>query len=244
MQTLAFFILCLHVAKLYAILNLIEKRYTMALTRIVGDIHGLFNDYKAHALHDFEGPHIQIGDFGVGFGQSDYWHESVDAYMCASNGRFIRGNHDKPAQCHEMRSWIPDGTVQNDVMYIGGAWSIDNPNAPPGWYKRTANVDWWADEECSEQQFAVFADIYDLVRPRVLITHDCPHRIATEMFWSSGLLSGPRYNTRTGDFLQRLQDIHQPELHFFGHWHESMSYRSGRTHFQCIGILDYVDVEL
>jgi hypothetical protein len=39
-------------------------------------------------------------------------------------------------------------------------------------------------------------------------------------------------------------DIHQPDEWYFGHWHTSMQYKHGRTMFQCIGILDYVDVEL
>lgn len=217
---------------------------TKQLTRLVGDIHGLFNDYKAYALDKFDGPHIQIGDFGVGFGQSDYWHESVDAHMMASNGRFIRGNHDNPATCKTFKSWIPDGRVENDVMFIGGAWSIDNPQAPPGWYRRTKDYDWWEDEECSDGQFAQMLDVYKTVKPRVMITHDCPHEIADDMFWKSGLLTGPRYNTRTGDFFQKLLDTHQPDFHFFGHWHNTMHYKYGNTHFMCLGILDHIDVDL
>ena len=36
---------------------------TKQLTRLVGDIHGLFNDYKAYAIDKFEGPHIQVGAY-------------------------------------------------------------------------------------------------------------------------------------------------------------------------------------
>ena len=55
----------------------------MTLTRLIGDIHGQVYDYKAYAIDNFEGPTIQIGDFGIGFGQGDYWHESVDAFHVA-----------------------------------------------------------------------------------------------------------------------------------------------------------------
>jgi hypothetical protein len=41
-----------------------------------------------------------------------------------------------------------------------------------------------------------------------------------------------------------MLDIHQPEEWYFGHWHKTMQYKYGRTYFHCIGILDYVDVEL
>lgn len=216
----------------------------MTLTRLIGDIHGQMSEYMVYGIDNFEGPTIQIGDFGVGFGQSDYWHERINTHMSDGTHRFIRGNHDNPAKCKEMVGWIPDGRVENDVMFIGGAWSIDNPDAPPGWYKRTAGYDWWDDEECSDEQFEHMLDVYSTVKPRVMITHDCPHNIAGHMFWDTGFLNGPRYPTRTGDFLQKLFEIHQPEFHFFGHWHKSMQYKHGRTMFQCIGIYDFVDVEL
>lgn len=214
-------------------------------TRLIGDIHGMMYDYKAFSLNNWDGPSIQIGDFGIGFGQGDYWHENVNAFHSDGTHRFIRGNHDNPTICKkEMVGYIPDGTVENDVMFIGGAWSIDNPNAPPGWYRRTVDLDWWEDEECSNEEFYRFAEIYATIKPRVMITHDCPHSVAGEMFWGSGFLKGPRYRTRTGDFLQTLFEMHQPEEWYFGHWHKTMAYKSGRTTFQCIGELDYIDVEL
>jgi hypothetical protein len=213
-------------------------------TRLIGDIHGDFYSLRASALHDWEGPFIQIGDFGVGFGQSDYWHESVDAYMCAANGRFIRGNHDNPAQCKQMSSWISDGSIEGDVMFIGGAWSIDNPAAPPGWYRRTPGVDWWEDEQCSDEQLEQMFKTYAEAKPRVMITHDCPALISKRMFFDSGLLKGLTYPNRTSAAFDRMLDIHQPESWYFGHWHHTTTYTYNRTHFQCIGTLDYVDVDL
>jgi predicted phosphodiesterase len=216
----------------------------MTLTRLIGDIHGQINDYKVYSIGNFEGPTIQIGDFGIGFGQSDYWHESIDAYHMASNNRFIRGNHDNPAMCKTMSSWIKDGTVENDVMFIGGAWSIDNPNAPPGWYKRTAGYDWWPEEELSQEELERMIDIYSTVRPRVMITHDCPRTVSREMFFNSGLLNGPEYPNRTSTALELMFEIHQPEFWYFGHWHFTRQYSKNGTVFQCIGELEYVDVEL
>ncbi len=216
----------------------------MTLTRLIGDIHGQISEYLVYGIDKFEGPTIQIGDFGIGFGQSDYWHERINKLHTDEPHRFIRGNHDNPAKCKEMVGWIKDGTVENDVMFIGGAWSIDNPDAPPGWYKRTKDIDWWDDEECSDEQFDIFLDTYLSVKPRVMITHDCPHNIAGHMFWDTGLLKGPRYSTRTGDFLQKLFELHQPENWYFGHWHYTMQYKHSNTNFHCLGIYDYVDVEL
>jgi hypothetical protein len=216
----------------------------MTLTRIIGDIHGKLHDYQLYSIGEFDGPTIQIGDFGIGFA-GNYWDERVNELHADGTHRFIRGNHDKPAHCKsEMVGYIADGTVENDVMFIGGAWSIDNPNAPPGWYCRTADVDWWADEECSDEEFLRFAEMYSIMRPRVMITHDCPWKVSKEMFFNSGFINGVHYPTRTGAFFDKLMEIHQPNEWYFGHWHTTMQYKYGRTIFQCIGELDYVDVEL
>jgi hypothetical protein len=216
----------------------------MTLTRLIGDIHGMVNDYKAYAIDKFEGPTIQIGDFGIGFGQGDYWHESVDDYHTRGGHRFIRGNHDNPDMCKTMSGWIKDGTVENDVMFIGGAWSIDNPAAPPGWYRRTAGYNWWFDEECSDEQFEQMFETYKTVKPRVMITHDCPAKVSYPMFWGSGFIKGPVYPNRTSDCFDRFIDAYEPEAWYFGHWHKTMAHKHGRTMFQCIGELDYIDVEL
>jgi hypothetical protein len=212
----------------------------MTLTRLIGDIHGAVHDYKCAASI----PSIQLGDFGIGFGQSDAWHNNINEFQRTGNHRFIRGNHDNPAYCKRMSNWIVDGTIENDTMFIGGAWSIDNPNAPPGWYRRTPNVDWWADEECSDEAFESMYGVYKVAKPRVMITHDCPASISYSMFWGSGFIKGPAYPNRTAAWLQRFYDAHQPDEWYFGHWHSCMTYKHGNTRFQCIGELDYIDVEL
>jgi hypothetical protein len=209
--------------------------------RLIGDIHGDLYTYKL--LCESAEASIQIGDFGIGFGQSDYWHESVDAYNCAGHNRFIRGNHDNPARCRTMQSWIADGTVEDDIMFIGGAWSIDNPEAPPGWYRRTVDVSWWADEECSDDEFERMFEVYQTARPRIMITHDCPAQIADQMFWKSGIVRGPQYTNRTSAALDRFYEAHQPEYWFFGHWHRT-SVLQQDTCFVCVGELDYIDLDL
>jgi predicted phosphodiesterase len=216
----------------------------MTLTRLIGDIHGLVYEYKSYAIGDFDGPTIQLGDFGVGFGQSNLWYEGLSSFMTKNNARMIRGNHDNPSVCKEMPGWINDGTVEDDIMYIGGAWSIDNPVAPPGWYRRTAGVDWWFDEECSDEQFEQMFEKYKQVKPRVMITHDCPATVSREMFWGSGFLKGPIYPNRTSAWFDRFYEAHQPEFQFFGHWHKSMTYKRGNTTFVCLGELDTIDVDL
>lgn len=210
-------------------------------TRLIGDIHGELYSYQTYALHDAPERSIQIGDFGIGFA-GDYWHENVSEWQRANPGhRFIRGNHDNPSLCKQMPGYIPDGTVEGDVMYVGGAWSID-------WQYRTEGVSWWQDEQLSVAEFEQLIDQYADVRPRVVITHDGPDQITDAMFIKAGLAIGGSHarkiSTRTGLALQAMLDIHKPDFWFFGHWHHTTQLVSDGTRFVCLGELDYVDVTL
>lgn len=210
-------------------------------TRLIGDIHGRIYDYQAYSIHSFDGPTIQVGDFGVGFA-GPYWHENVASWQKDNpQHRFIRGNHDDPARCKTMPGYITDGRVEGHTMFIGGAWSIDH-----AW--RTEGINWWKDEELSYGQFEQLIDIYSVVRPRVMITHDCPTLAAVELFQKRGLLIGGSSakleNTRTASAFQTMYSIHQPAFWFFGHWHHTVHQKIGNTHFQCIGELDYIDFDL
>jgi predicted phosphodiesterase len=212
----------------------------MTLTRIIGDIHGefeLYHDTATNAIN-FGGcdETIQVGDFGVGF-SGPYWHDRVDEFHWGGVHRFIRGNHDNPSKCKEMPGWIKDGRVENDVMFIGGAWSIDQAY-------RTEGVSWWRDEELSSSELYEMHSVYSCVKPRVMITHDCPLHISKAMFFDTGIIKGPNYPTRTGQAFDAMSAVHEPDFHFFGHWHHSMAYKHGKTTYVCLGIHDYIDVDL
>lgn len=211
----------------------------MTLTRLIGDIHGEWYEYHANASAAPDGQSIQVGDFGIGFA-GPYWHDRVDEFHEGGNHRFIRGNHDDPKRCQEMIGWIADGTVENNTMFVGGAWSIDY-----AW--RTEGVSWWRDEELSVEQLYQVCDVYRMVKPKVMITHDCPSQASWEMFCLSGIATmagGKQIKTRTGEALQAMFESHQPEFWFFGHWHYTMAKQIGRTTFVCLGESDFIDVDL
>lgn len=218
----------------------------MPLTRIIGDIHGKFYDYEVECLkmgfrHNKENVpthSVQVGDFGVGFA-SNYWHNELNKWMYDNpTHKFIRGNHDSPQKCKEMHGYILDGSVDGNVMYVGGAWSIDHAF-------RTEGVDWWADEELSVEELNKIYDRYVLYKPKILITHDCPTTVAYDMFIANGksLTGTYQIKTRTGEALQAMFDAYQPKFWFFGHWHHTRQATINGTRFVCLGELDYVDVD-
>lgn len=212
----------------------------MKKVRLIGDIHGEFNEYKEFVAKDAEYS-IQVGDFGVGFSQGDFWHEIVNDFHASGNHRFIRGNHDNPETCKkEMVGWIKDGVVENNVMFVGGAWSIDQDYRTPGY-------NWWSGEQLSNQEMDIVFDTYCATKPEVMITHDCPTLVAYHMFIRNGLRTyggSALHLTRTGELFQRMIESHQPKYWFFGHWHHTKELNLGGTHFHCLGEMEYVDFDL
>lgn len=213
----------------------------MTSTRIIGDIHGDFFSYQM-ALSGID-QSIQLGDFFIGLGGNDYWHERINDFHSQNPGhRFIRGNHDDPARCkNEMVGWIPDGTIEGDTMLVGGAFSIDH-------FRRQAGVNWWEDEELSIEELYRLINLYAQAKPRIMITHDAPISVSEAMFVKTGLAIGKRnakaLPTYTGYALETMWSIHKPEIWMFGHWHHTTEFDAFGTHFHCLGLNDYVDFDL
>jgi hypothetical protein len=214
-------------------------------TRLIGDIHGKWLQYQnvISNPNDACSTSIQIGDFGWGFGQRQEYVDQTLNFMNSGNHRFIRGNHDNPEVCRTIPGYIEDGTVEGDTMFIGGAWSIDNPNAGPGWYRRSEGYDWWPDEQCNDEQFEKFIDTYSKVKPKIMVTHDCPKSVSAQLF-DIGTLHKPYYPNRTAEAFQIMFEIHQPERWYFGHWHIDAEMMINGTMFQCISELNHTDVQL
>ena len=211
--------------------------------RVLGDVHGKFRSYK-RIIRDVPRS-IQVGDMGVGFYYYDVDREIKASqnppYDSMSKGdhRFIRGNHDNPRVCATQRFWIPDASVVDGIFLMGGAHSIDREY-------RTEGLDWWADEELSYEELSRAIDVYASTKPDVVITHECPDRVANEyLAWANKakIMDG----SRTRQALDRMYEIHQPRLWLFGHWHQTFRLRlKGNdriTTFQCLGELDHCDVE-
>lgn len=212
----------------------------MAKTRFIGDVHGYKYELSLvlNNIPDDVTSVVQVGDMNVGMGQGDFWHESLEDMLQAVNGRFIRGNHDNPFQCREMRTWIRDGRIENGVMFIGGAWSID-------YQWRTKGVDLFEDEELSMQQFYGLISTYNYIKPRVMVTHDCPLSVSNKLFIERGKsFSGAQYKTRTGSAFEEMFSIHKPDLWIFGHWHNNVDEVVDGTRFICLNELSYADIDL
>jgi len=205
------------------------------IVRFVGDIHGDFGWYQ-RIIEDAE-TSVQVGDYGVGF--DTFTDDRMEAWGKENlQHRFIRGNHDDKMTALRMENFIPDGSYdhQNNLMYVGGAWSID-------YAFREEGKNWWHDEECSTAEFSLYKDLYTRFKPRIMVTHDCPMQIIEK----ANLLNpafGGKVNTRTGFRLGQMFHLHKPKLWIFGHWHKPVDMVIGDTRFICLDIGQSVDINL
>ncbi len=209
--------------------------------RLIGDCHGLYDRYKT-VIKDAPGGSIQVGDMGVGFiyptgpREGEFFPNPPHDSMVKYKARFIRGNHDNPGVCKDQSQWIPDGTVEGDTMFIGGAISVDRE-------RRIENYSWWAKEELSIAELNDLTDKYLDIRPRVMITHDCPHEVAEQVLAvaNRGFGSWNKLESRTCQAFQSMWSAHSPELWVFGHYHYSFDHVLRGTRFICLNELEYKD---
>lgn len=202
--------------------------------RFIGDVHGKWARYKT--IIEGCDASIQVGDFGVGFrhpySEIPMANPPYDA-MIKGNHRFIRGNHDNPNACKTQKLYIADGTIEGNVMFIGGAFSIDRAF-------RTENYTWWADEELSNGDLNRMMDIYLEHKPEIMVTHECPDSIAMQVF---PFMKG-EYPSRTRQAFEGMWDMHKPKLWIYGHWHHSVDQEISGTRFICLNELEYKDIDL
>lgn len=203
--------------------------------RYIGDVHGRFSTYKKIIYTATES--IQVGDMGVGFidptGEEAYTNPPFHA-MAKGNHRFIRGNHDNPRECLRHKFCIRDGHYENGTMFIGGGLSIDRA-------LRVEGYTWWRNEEVSHPAFLDICNYYNTMKPKIMVTHDCPEIIADEVLRSinKAKCDDP---SRTRQAFQSMWEGHKPDLWIFGHWHHSLDIVRLGTRFICLAELEYKDI--
>lgn len=195
---------------------------------LVGDVHSNIADY-VRLVRD-SAYSIQLGDLGF-----DY---SLLQQLDPACHRFLPGNHDNyaalpPHALGDFGVWkVPDAEPEDlsgDLFFVRGAWSIDRSS-------RTENVDWFAQEELSDEQFAAAIALYAELKPDFVISHDCPRSLLR-------YVSNFGSPSRTNRHLQRMLEIHRPKRWFFAHHHFNWSKQIEGTLFFCLSEWAAVDMD-
>lgn len=196
--------------------------------RLIGDVHGHFKLYQDIINQDTASDMtIQVGDFGAGFAEipePDPKH------------KFIRGNHDNPAICRAHPNWIPDGAfwIKESMYFLGGGLSIDRAN-------RVLGETYWDDEELSFSELNNELTRFEILKPRIVVSHCAPHDVGAQMFPTN---TKKYFDSRTANAFDAMLVTHRPEIWIFGHYHQTVRQVINGTTFICLGELHSMSLEV
>jgi len=200
---------------------------------VIGDIHGKVDRYlKLLARHRGE-PSVQLGDFGIGFPGDE------PIPPLPGNAWFLRGNHDNPEAARSHGNYLGDygsRTIDGSrIFYLSGAWSCDQ------WH-RTEGVNWWRDEELRVAELQAAVDLYEKLKPEIVLTHDGPDE-AVRSLLAGQAAHKELTRTSTGNALNAMLEAHRPRKWIFGHWHTRFRRRIGGTEFRCLPELGWCRIQ-
>ena len=204
--------------------------------RFIGDMHCQNEKY----LTKLDGvPYsLQVGDLSI-FGFDFLTESGVEV----ERHKFIGGNHDNYNVIKESPHNLGDYGVWSvpefgDIFYIRGAWSIDKKARTPG-------LDWWPEEELTNEECEKALELYKEVKPKFVVSHECPldivQFVTNPMMTHNWGFSQSVIHTNTNRILQRMREYHAPKMHIFGHYHRKLDIVANECRYVCLpefGVLD------
>ena len=193
---------------------------------VIGDGHGKIDPYWKILQKHHDIKSCQVGDFGFKK-HHDWFLKNIDS----NNHKILFGNHDYYPYLNKTHSHGDfNYDKENGIMYIRGAKSIDRS-------RRLEGRDWFADEEMSYHRMNQCIDLYEKVKPRIVISHDILSSIKKSLF------GYPEENI-TNKGLETCFNIHRPEKWIFGHYHTSINKTILNTQFICLNELETLILHL
>lgn len=190
----------------------------------VGDIHGKRQEYLEIIANNEHT--VQIGDCDFNY---DFLKE-VDP----AKHKIIPGNHDNHNIVYDDPHCLGRFGVHAlngiEFFFLAGAYSIDKQY-------RIEGKSWWPNEELSHKELVDAIDLYDKVRPKVVLSHECPSEIVRISF-------GINDNNITRNALRVMWEIHKPKLWIFGHWHRDFDQNILGTRFICLNELKTHEIQI
>ena len=195
----------------------------------IGDCHGKYDKYlEIIEQHEYT---LQIGDFGFNY--------DCLAFVEENKHKILLGNHDNYDKA--TGNWFLGdyGVYQSsigDIFFVRGAYSID-------WKYRKEGLDWWKDEELSYPKLYEAFELYKQVKPKLVVTHDAPSSLVSEIvpskYWDGELVRP----SRTCIIFDEMIKYHNPERWIFGHHHRSINRDFLGTNFICLAELEILTLD-
>ena len=198
----------------------------MTKVLLIGDVHGNVDAYWKILQQNKCDFSLQAGDFG--FQKHHDWHLSnIDN----AKHLIIFGNHDYWPYINEKHSCGYFTHIPNqNIMTIAGAYSIDQ-------HHRILGRDYFKEEEMSFRMQNELIDYYTLVKPSIIVSHECPQSVRYNCF-------GIEQSSNTSRLLDALFHIHKPKLWIFGHHHKSLNTVLYDVNFICLNSLETMILDI
>jgi hypothetical protein len=204
----------------------------MSKLTIIGDVHGKISAYGGIVSKiPFRDMSICVGDFGFKYEWDWYLQKKIDGDI-RPNNHINPGNHDYGPYLNDKTKSLGNWHYFEDenIFTVRGAWSIDKIH-------RTEGFDWFDNEELTYAEGLEALDEYVKVKPRIIVSHDCPQHVRNSLF---GIVE----KSITTNLLQAMFDVHQPELWVFGHHHKHRDANIFGTRFICLEELKTLEIVL
>lgn len=213
------------------------------MIRIVGDVHGKYEQYKAIVSHSEYS--VQLGDFGF----QREWNYLHYSSLSSDNHKVIAGNHDDYNIAPNTNHYLGDygEYTLNGVkfFFVRGGISIDRVHRIV-----QSSIDgvktYWSQEELNLVEMMDCLRVYQETKPDIVLTHVPCSTFSKVMSPDDSILQRFRFHEGFKENHQLLGDemlkLHEPKLWISGHFHQSYCWKKGRTTFIGLDELEYVDL--
>ena len=198
----------------------------------IGDPHGKIDDLVRIVTTAYNSkPRSQcicVGDLGF---KRQVEQIRVQLGLYSEHFFCVPGNHDY-IPWKDKWPYLGDYHYFPDesIFTVRGADSIDKIH-------RIEGHDWFANEELTYQEGLLAYDEYVKVKPRIVVSHDCPQTVMTSLF-------GYTEKSTTRQLLEAMFEAHKPELYIFGHHHRNKDVNILGTRFVCLAELEIMKLEI
>lgn len=187
--------------------------------KFIGDSHGKELPQTTEIIY-------HVGDCNIGFG-------SIPKVI-PFNYKFICGNHDNRFEAKKSyTNYLGHfGYIDElSMFFLSGGYSRDNKD-------RIEGYNWWPYEQLDYEEGYNALDLYEIVHPKIVLSHEAPFSVLPELF------DFFPESTRTNILLDNMLWINKPKLWVFGHYHISVDRVINGTRFVCLNELEMKDLNL
>ena len=214
------------------------------MLRIIGDVHGKYEQYVAIAKNSEYS--VQIGDFGF----HREWVKLNYSGLSTDKHKVIAGNHDDydiaPSYGNYLGNYGEYTLNGVKFFFVRGGLSIDRCNRLLTQFS-TGEKTYWSQEELNLVEMMDCLRVYQEVKPDIVLTHVPAASFSNIMTGGDdSILTRFKFHKGFKENHQLLGDellkIHRPKMWFSAHFHKSFSAEIDGTEFISLDELEYFDL--